>query len=121
MTNQDYRRKLDEHYKLLADDSEITASAAARNLNGWAPQAIEDLLSKVLYLERMPFFCKVGGKNDFESHLSNMLNHFSLENGSDTPDFILAHYMVCCLSAFNDAVRKRNKWYAPPAGTTEHP
>ena len=48
MTNQDYRRKLEEHYKLLADDSEITASAAARNLNGWAPQAIEHLLSQCL-------------------------------------------------------------------------
>ncbi len=35
----------------------------------------------------------------------------SAENGSDTPDFILAHYLVACLQAFDDAVNAREKWY----------
>ncbi len=40
-----------------------------------------------------------------------LLNRHSLENGSDTPDFILAKYMVTCLEAFDHAVREREEHY----------
>lgn len=30
------------------------------------------------------------------------LNHSSAENGSDTPDFILANYLLGCLAAFDE-------------------
>jgi len=48
----------------------------------------------------------------FERELSDLLNKESMENGSDTPDFILARYLVSCLKAFNRAVTDRAKWYA---------
>jgi hypothetical protein len=45
----------------------------------------------------------------FQERLSNLLNEESMENGSDTPDFVLAQYLVSCLEAFNVAVRERER------------
>ena len=46
--------------------------------------------------------------------LEQLINRHSLENGSDTPDFILAHYLMDCLTAFDTAVNRRNAWYSSP-------
>jgi hypothetical protein len=35
----------------------------------------------------------------------------SMENGSNTPDFILANYLVDCLRAFERASNQREHWY----------
>lgn len=43
--------------------------------------------------------------------ISNLLNKYSAENGSDTPDFILAEYLMGCLAAYDKAVQTREKWY----------
>ena len=48
---------------------------------------------------------------DFVNELEGLINKYSLENKSDTPDFILAAYLVNCLSAFNFATTHRTKWY----------
>lgn len=47
----------------------------------------------------------------FRKELGNLINRHSLENGSDTPDFILARYMAECLDAFDKAVKTRTEWY----------
>jgi hypothetical protein len=39
-----------------------------------------------------------------------------MENGSDTPDFILAAYLRNCLDNFDMTVRAREKWYSRQAG-----
>ena len=44
--------------------------------------------------------------------LMKILNMFSVENESNTPDFILASYILACLRAFNDAVNERTNWYS---------
>jgi len=49
--------------------------------------------------------------NDFEKELTTLINKYSVENGSDTPDFILAKYILGCLSAFNSATKDRESWY----------
>ena len=46
-----------------------------------------------------------------EQELTTLLNRYSLENGSDTPDFILAQYLLACLAAYNTAVSQREVWY----------
>ena len=46
-------------------------------------------------------------ENRFESALRDLLNSWSMENASNTPDFVLAQYLVSCLDAFNYAVRYR--------------
>jgi len=45
--------------------------------------------------------------------VEKVLNSASAENGSDTPDFILAEYLTDCLAAFDKAVTRRTKWYEP--------
>ncbi len=47
----------------------------------------------------------------FRKELENLINCHSKENGSDTPDFILARYMADCLDAFDKAVKTRTEWY----------
>ncbi|OFW61754.1 MAG: hypothetical protein A2Z35_05850 [Actinobacteria bacterium RBG_19FT_COMBO_36_27] len=47
----------------------------------------------------------------FEKELSDLINRHSLENGSDTPDFVLAKYLSDCLTTFNKAIEKRDEWY----------
>jgi len=47
----------------------------------------------------------------FEQELEQLINKYSKENGSNTPDFILAEYLVRCLRAFNVGVKKREDWY----------
>jgi len=48
---------------------------------------------------------------NLHSELANILNRYSCENESDTPDFILAEYLMNCLSAFELASNKREDWY----------
>lgn len=64
------------------------------------------------------------------NELAALLNRYSQENMSNTPDFILAAFMLNCLAAFNEASRERERWYGrglsilgdtppwvPPGGT----
>lgn len=50
-------------------------------------------------------------ETDFEKELASAINKKSMENGSNTPDFILAKFLQRCLFAFNEASRLREKWY----------
>lgn len=43
--------------------------------------------------------------------LAEVLNRHSRENGSNTPDHVLAQYLSNCLDAFDVAVRGRAMWY----------
>lgn len=43
--------------------------------------------------------------------IEQAINSVSAENGSDTPDFILAKYLTDSLEAFDRAVNWREKWY----------
>lgn len=43
--------------------------------------------------------------------IEHVINCNSAENGSDTPDFLLAEYLADCLVAFDKAVLAREKWY----------
>ena len=47
----------------------------------------------------------------FEQELSALINRFSKENDSNTPDFILAKYILGSLLAYTDAVVSREEWY----------
>jgi len=47
----------------------------------------------------------------FEKELESLLNKYSVENDSNTPDFILAGYITACLSTWDIYTRARDKWY----------
>ena len=50
-------------------------------------------------------------RDSLEKSLAGALNCESAENGSDTPDFILARFLRGCLDAFDQATRERKDWY----------
>lgn len=50
-------------------------------------------------------------KESFTRELAALLNKHSVENISNTPDFILADYLVGCLNAFNKASVRREQWF----------
>jgi hypothetical protein len=49
--------------------------------------------------------------NKFERELVTLINRHCMENDSDTPDYMLAEYIVKCLEAFNQTVKRRERWY----------
>ena len=51
----------------------------------------------------------------FERELTSLLNRYSRENASNTPDFILAQFLLDCLAAWNRGVQQRETWYGRDA------
>lgn len=49
--------------------------------------------------------------NTFVQDLEAVINRHSKENGSDTPDFILAQYLEGCLATFDTTMVARERWY----------
>ena len=49
--------------------------------------------------------------SDFENELRQLINRFSLENHSNTPDFILAQYVNGMLSLFGETLKTRDAWH----------
>lgn len=47
----------------------------------------------------------------FRKELEQLINKHSMENGSNTPDFILADFLVLCLAAFDAGVQVRETCY----------
>lgn len=54
---------------------------------------------------------EMGPTSSLESLLADALNRYSAENDSDTPDFILAQFLLGCLAAWNHSVKRREQWY----------
>ena len=50
-------------------------------------------------------------KEQLVKDIADVLNRHSAENGSDTPDFILAEYLEKCLWAYDTTVTAREKWF----------
>ena len=48
---------------------------------------------------------------EFVRELQHLINKHSLENGSGTPDFVLAVYLDQCLRVFGEVVAQRDRWY----------
>jgi hypothetical protein len=47
----------------------------------------------------------------FRQDLEELINSHSMENGSNTPDFILAEYLASCLKTFDRTMKQRDSWY----------
>ncbi len=50
-------------------------------------------------------------KQRFMEELESLINRFSIENKSNTPDFILALFLIRCLNAFESTSIHREKWF----------
>jgi hypothetical protein len=56
-----------------------------------------------------------GGSAGFTAELSDLLNRYTMESASGTPDFILARYLTDCLLAWNRSMQEREAWYGRQA------
>lgn len=54
---------------------------------------------------------------DFSTELEHLLNRHARELPSNTPDFVLAKFLLGCLDAFHEAAKARDTWY----GTVPRP
>ena len=50
-------------------------------------------------------------KEGFRKELEQLLNKNCMENGSNTPDFLLANYMLACLNAADMLISERDRWH----------
>jgi hypothetical protein len=79
---------------------------AASNLHEQGPEAEAEV---GIYDQRPDMRPKT-----FEQELRDLINRHSKENGSNTPDFLLAEYLVGCLSVFDTILTKRTRWTDGP-------
>lgn len=52
----------------------------------------------------------------FQEALRELINRHSMENGSDTPDYMLAEYLCDCLATYETIIVKRERWYGRKVG-----
>ena len=57
------------------------------------------------------FTGEIPNRRNFNDELTCLLNKYSKENGSNTPDFILADYLTKCLETWNHIIAEREDWY----------
>jgi hypothetical protein len=53
----------------------------------------------------------LGRYKEFQKELEQLINKYSMEVPSDTPDFILSDYLMSCLESFNRCSNRREEWY----------
>lgn len=53
----------------------------------------------------------INNREALTDDIATALNRHCAENGSNTPDWILAEYLVGCLERFDMASRRRERWY----------
>lgn len=58
--------------------------------------------------------------SDLTTEIKDAINRHSRENVSDTPDWILAQFLIGCLETFEHAQRKRDEWHQPSAHPPEY-
>ena len=54
---------------------------------------------------------QIEARPGFKAELEHLINRYSMENGSDTPDFILAAYLARVMAAFDVTLQERERWY----------
>ncbi|TXH15680.1 MAG: hypothetical protein E6R03_06790 [Hyphomicrobiaceae bacterium] len=58
---------------------------------------------------------------EFLNKLCDAINSCSRESGSNTPDFLLAGFLLGCLQSFDTVVQRRTAWYGGYSGLSPTP
>lgn len=53
---------------------------------------------------------EISKKEKFKKELEELINKYSMENHSNTADYILADYLMDCLETYHKAVIARDGW-----------
>jgi len=48
---------------------------------------------------------------DFKGELAKAINKYCIENGSNTPDFVIADYLFECIRNLETAINDRAAWF----------
>lgn len=84
------------------------------NSIGWATNVADEIewwLEEIEQKERMVSDVDFVEPATFKNELRGLINKYSKESGSDTPDFILASYVVEQLEVFDSVMRARENYY----------
>lgn len=76
-------------------------------------------LAETLYEDAGDIPSRINEKQSFQVELTTLINRHSLENGSDTPDFILAQHLYECLVCYQRTITARDKWFGVDMWTDE--
>jgi hypothetical protein len=69
-------------------------------------------LAKYMFKDSMPLMePETHIRPGFEKELEYLINRYSMESGSNTPDYILVDYMKNSLDNFHKATWLRDNWY----------
>lgn len=103
--------------------NEVNGSAPRRTFFEWWGSLTDDEMDQMLRLPAgfaaekawnaasTPAQSGSADASDFTSQLRALINAHSLENASETPDFILAQYLTGCLRTWDQATQRRETWY----------
>jgi hypothetical protein len=47
----------------------------------------------------------------FRESLTQLINQYSKENSNNTPDYLLANFLIGCMDTFDLTVRRRDEWF----------
>lgn len=62
-----------------------------------------------------------GKEVEFKRELKSLINRYNRESISNTPDFILAEYLMVCLDNFETMVNVRTVWYGESSKFPSYP
>jgi len=96
-------RALDEHSNLLRIEQKMRPDPSS---------PLYDDVLKNLGSHRCRHVVEPVRPNTLLEDLQHLINRHSRENASDTPDYVLAEYLLNCLCAFEAATRTRDGWYS---------
>lgn len=112
----EHLKNLDETFKLLAakwrekDEqqsrkifNDLVAEHAKRQISEMPNIVIDPTVELEPWMPKPP--------TNLREDIQRAINCRSAENGSDTPDWILAEYLIGCLETFDKAVTAREAWY----------
>lgn len=73
------------------------------------PLFLKHICMNELYLQNEVYTDLEDKRTSFKEELTALLNRFSKELPSNTPDYVLAEYLVGCLDLYNNTVYARHK------------
>jgi len=82
----------------------------------WLEKQVQNRIQIQTCINALDLINRTSEKCGFKNELEALINKHSAENGSNTPDFILAKYLNNCLQVFDDAVNVRSAWYDGDSG-----
>ena len=50
-------------------------------------------------------------KELFKADLQELINRYSIEQDSNTPDYLLAEYLIKCLDNYASIINGKDNWY----------